>query len=306
MFNNQSNPIDQNLYNEVISKHMSNNFGSSKVLLDSGDPIETIEAIKLLGKLDGQTTNPSLVAKSSRVVDYVNNGNKFSEAELIDVYKEIIKEISVLIPDGSVSIEVYADKESTAKDLLKQAEIMYTWIPNAHIKFPTIKAGLVAAETFVKSGGRVNMTLVFNQRQAQAVHLATTSLASSGDVFISPFIGRLDDLGLNGLDAVFNIQKYFAQVGSKVQVLAASIRHKDHIKACIDNKVDILTLPLTAIKEWVETESDFTYSPNPNLEHIPYLDLEHQETWEKVDIYHELTSKGLDKFASDWTSLLKS
>jgi transaldolase len=224
----------------------------------------------------------------------------------MDAYKEIIKEIAELIPSGSVSIEVYADQSTTTKSLLEQAETMYTWIPNAHIKFPSTRSGLEASEAFVNAGGRVNMTLVFNQRQAQAVHLATENLQNSGDVFISPFIGRLDDLNLNGLDAVTNIQKYYSQIGSKVQVLAASIRHKDHIKACIDGRVDILTLPLTAISEWVQAPTDFEYTPNPSLEHIPYLELEAETDWHKVDIYHQLTDKGLDKFASDWNGLLKT
>src|SRR3989344_2946519 len=87
----------------------------TKIFLDSGDPAETREAIKLLGFLDGQTTNPSLVAKNPETA-----GKKFTKPEIFDFYKKVVTEVSGLIPDGSVSIEVYADMDTTADQMLEQ------------------------------------------------------------------------------------------------------------------------------------------------------------------------------------------
>ena len=143
------------------------------VFLDSGNPEETRKAKQLLGKLDGQTTNPSLVVKNPDVAKYLTDGKKLTEPELLNIYKRIIKEIEQEIPDGHISIEVNANWDSTVEDLLQQAEDMGTWTKNGNIKFPTTNAGVEAAHEFVKSGGRVNMTLVFDQIQAAAVYSAT-------------------------------------------------------------------------------------------------------------------------------------
>src|SRR3990167_3042266 len=100
----------------------------TKIFLDSGDPAETREAIKLLGFLDGQTTNPSLIAKNPQTT-----GKKFSKQEILDFYKKVVQEISGLIPDGSVSIEVYADGQTSSDEMLSQGREFFQWIPNAHI-----------------------------------------------------------------------------------------------------------------------------------------------------------------------------
>src|SRR6185369_13659357 len=100
----------------------------TKIFLDSGDPAETKEALALLGFLDGQTTNPSLIAKNPATV-----GKKFSKTEIFDFYKTVVGEISALIPNGSVSIEVYADANTSSDEMLAQAREFFTWIPNAHI-----------------------------------------------------------------------------------------------------------------------------------------------------------------------------
>jgi len=133
----------------------------SKVFLDGGDPKETKEILALLGFLDGQTTNPTLIAKSPEAQRRISEGKKFTHKETMDFYRGVVTELSQLLPKGSISIEVYADIKTTAEDMLKQAREMWRWIPNAHIKFPTTHLGLVAAEQLIDEGGRVNMTLVF-------------------------------------------------------------------------------------------------------------------------------------------------
>src|SRR3989344_5384486 len=145
----------------------------SKIFIDGGDPKETEEIKNLLGFLDGQTTNPTLVSKNPEAAKKLEKGEKFLKQELLEFYKEIVQKVSSLIPDGSISIEVYADKETKAEEMLNQGKEMFTWIPNAHIKFPTIKEGLIAAERAVKEGMRINMTLCFSQEQAAAVYAAT-------------------------------------------------------------------------------------------------------------------------------------
>src|SRR3989344_8554372 len=159
----------------------------TKIFLDSGDPAETREAIKLLGFLDGQTTNPSLVAKNPETA-----GKKFTKPEIFDFYKKVVTEVSGLIPDGSVSIEVYADMDTTADQMLEQGRDFYKWIPNAHIKYPTTSEGIIAAERSVKEQMRVNMTLVFSQGQAAAGH-APTREAKIGQGVFSPFFGPAGD-----------------------------------------------------------------------------------------------------------------
>ena len=136
----------------------------TKIFLDSGDPRETREALSILGFLDGQTTNPSLIAKNPNAA-----GKKFAAAEVLNFYRGVVQEVSSLIPQGSVSIEVYADAATPAEEMLDQATQFFKWIPNAHIKFPTTAEGLKAAELAVADGMRVNMTLVFSQQQAAAV-----------------------------------------------------------------------------------------------------------------------------------------
>ena len=111
----------------------------TKIFLDSGDPQETREALSVLGFLDGQTTNPSLIAKNPNAI-----GKKFSAAEVLNFYENVVKEVSSLIPQGSVSVEVYADKDTSSEEMLDQAKEFYGWIPNAHIKYPTITEGLKA------------------------------------------------------------------------------------------------------------------------------------------------------------------
>ncbi len=268
----------------------------SKIFLDSGNPEETKETIKLLDDLDGQTTNPSLVAKN-----FV--GRKMYEIELLAFYKKIITEISALIPNGSVSIEVYADEKTSVEEMVSQGKMMNFWIPNAHIKLPITTNGLAAAEKLVKEGIRLNMTLCFSQEQAAAVHSATKG-AKKGDVFVSPFIGRLDDQGENGMDLIKNIFEMYKTNDSHVEILTASVRSVSHLTRAINIGSDIITCPLKIIKEWREADPMQELKLENNLRPIEYKKLDLNQAWQNFDIQHELTNAGLAKFASDWKSVL--
>ena len=166
----------------------------ARIFLDGGDPNDTRAVIAQLGFLDGQTTNPTLIAKNPEVRARLEHGERFQREELLAFYRGVVADIAALIPDGSVSIEVYADRNTAAEEMLAQAREMFAWIPNAHIKFPITAAGLTAAAQAIAEGMRVNMTLCFTQAQAAAVHAATRG-AAPGAVFVSPFVGRLDDRG---------------------------------------------------------------------------------------------------------------
>ena len=221
----------------------------TRIFLDSGDPQETKEVIKLLGFLDGQTTNPTLISKNPKAKEKLVKGEKFTKEEILSFYKEIVTEISGLIPNGSVSVEVYSDKNTTAKQMLKQGREMFSWIPNAHIKFPTTHEGLSAAEQAVNEGMRVNMTLCFSQEQAAAIYSSTKG-AKKGEVFVSPFIGRLDDRGENGMDLIKNIIEMHKVSNHHVKVLSASVRNLDQFLYAINLKSDIITAPFKVLKEW--------------------------------------------------------
>ncbi|HVA96977.1 MAG TPA: transaldolase family protein [Candidatus Acidoferrales bacterium] len=284
----------------------------TKILLDSGDPKETRELLSILGFLDGQTTNPSLIAKNPQAQERLANGKKFSKEEVMSFYKDVVSEISAMIPDGSVSIEVDANAQSDADELFAQGKDMYTWIPNAHIKYPTTAAGLEAAERAIQEGIRVNMTLVFSQEQAAAVYAAThktqsQSLSGLKNVFVSPFIGRLDDRGENGMDLIRNLMQMYQDSDHHVAVLAASIRTYEHLMACFAYGTDMVTAPLKIYIEWAEKgmpvpDTQFEYKSD-NLTPIMYTSLDLSKDWSTFDISHQLTDKGLQKFSEDWNNL---
>ena len=269
----------------------------TKIFLDSANPQDTQTALKLLGFLDGQTTNPSLIVK------VLGENVKVSELEMLEFYKTNVQKIAELIPQGSISIEVYADETTSSEDIYNQAITLKQWIPNAHIKFPTIPNALLAAERFLNEGGRVNFTLVFNQSQALAIHLLANSCkVSRGQVFVSPFVGRLDDIGQNGVDLLKNIQQMYQELNSPVEILGASIRNLNHLQYCLNINLDIVTLPLAIIQHWVEQPST-NYEPQV-LTSIPYENLDYSLSWREINIEHPLTTKGLLKFAADWKSCL--
>ncbi len=280
---------------------------TSKIFIDGGDPIETAEAKKLLGYIDGQTTNPTLIAKNPQALARLAKGEKFDTKEVYDFYKKVVSEISPIV-DYSVSIETYSDKNTAAAEMFSQGKEMYNWIPNAWIKFPTTTEGLKAASKAVKAGMRVNMTLVFSQEQAAAVYVATKE-APKGNVFISPFVGRLDDCGEDGMSLVANILKMYETGDGHVLTLAASIRSLAHLLYSLKLKSPIITLPFKIFKEWADTgfqvpEENFTYAPSDLID-IPYKDLDLSKPWTSFDIKHELTDIGIEKFSADWNALDK-
>src|SRR5215813_3727189 len=199
----------------------------SKILVDGGDPQDTTRVRQLLGFVDGQTTNPSLIAKNPEVMQLVESGHRLTESEEAAEYRKIVQTISPLVGDAGVSIEVFADLNTTTDEMLKQGREMNSWIPNAYIKYPCIAEGLKAAQRSVAEGIRVNMTLCFSQQQAAAVYAATKG--SRSPVYVSPFVGRLDDIGQNGVDVVRNIKRMCAKRDGHVLVLAASIRSLQHL-----------------------------------------------------------------------------
>ena len=108
----------------------------TKILVDGGDPEDTSRVKKLLGFVDGQTTNPSLIAKNPDIQRRIASGHTLSPQEEKDEYRKIVQAISPLVGDAGVSIEVFSDIDTTAEDMLAQGEEMFSWIPNAYIKYP--------------------------------------------------------------------------------------------------------------------------------------------------------------------------
>ena len=292
---------------------------TTKIFLDSGDPEETKDMLERLGGLDGQTTNPSLVAQNPELKSRIDEEGAVTNNELMSFYKQVVQEISGLLPGGSVSIEVYADHTSTTQHLLEQANDMWGWIENAHIKLPIIEPGLEAAAQLIVDGKRVNMTLNFTQEQAAAVY-ATTNGAKKGDVFVSPFEGRLHDCGRDGMDLITNEMQMFQKQGAgHVEVLMASVRDMKHFIYGLYAGVDIITAPYDVLREWADAGTPLPgydideeevargneYLHGGEATAIPYQELDIAADWRSFDIHHKKTDDGLEKFAADWNELLR-
>lgn len=279
----------------------------TKIFLDSSDPKETEEALEILGFLDGQTTNPTLFSKKPDIAQRIERGEKLPEKEVLELYKKTAKEIARLIPHGSISLEVYADEKTKAKEIVERAKEIFSWIENAHVKIPIIVEGLKAAEKLLKEGIRLNFTLCFSQEQAAAV-FSLTKGSKENQVFVSPFVGRLDDQGENGMDLIKNIIKMFEKTDKHLKVLVASVRKLEHLLYAIYLGADIVTCPLRVLKEWKEKDfllpgEDFKYQ-SENLKPIPYREIDLDLPWKKFDISHPLTEIGLRSFAKDWKKLV--
>jgi transaldolase len=281
----------------------------SKIYIDGGDPNETRQADAMLKKagyhgLDGQTTNPSLIAKNFASK---RPGVKVSKDEAFAEYKRIVKEMSTIIPQGKISIQVIGDPTTmTADEMVLQAQERLTWIPNAIIKMPCTQKGLTAVETFC-SEGPVNVTLNFSQEQAAAVYAATRT--HSSDVFVSPFVGRLDDKGQDGMDVVANILSMYKASDMHVQVISASVRNMKHLMYTFYLKCDVVTIPFKIFSEWATTgfkvpDMDYIYDV-PGLSEIPYRELSLDKPWQEFDIHHDLTDAGVVKFWEDWKGIVE-
>jgi transaldolase len=283
-----------------------------KILVDGGDPDETLRVKELIGFVDGQTTNPSLIAKNPEIRERIALGHTLSPQEEKDEYRKIVQAISPLVGDAGVSIEVFADMDTKAEEMFAQGEEMFSWIPNAYIKYPCTREGLRAAEISVRRQIRVNMTLCFSQEQAAAVYAATRG--SGEPVYVSPFVGRLDDRGENGIDLVKNIKKMYEDGDGHVYVLAASIRHVDHLLASFATGAELATVPAKVLVEWATKDfpmpdKDFSYkavdASGKPLKAIPYKALDLKRPWQSFDIAHELTTVGIQKFVADYRSTLR-
>lgn len=179
-----------------------------------------------LGILDGVTTNPSLMAKEGI------SGND----NIINHYKDICS-----IVDGPVSAEVI----STDFDaIVSEGLILKDLHPNIIVKVPMIKEGLKAIKYFSDHGIKTNCTLVFSVAQALLA-------AKAGATYVSPFIGRLDDIGTDGLNLISEIRDVYDNYSFETQILAASIRHTMHIVDCAKIGVDVMTGPLKAIESLI-------------------------------------------------------
>jgi transaldolase len=284
----------------------------AKILVDGGDPEETVRVKRLVGYVDGQTTNPTLISKNPEVQTLVSSGHKLSSREELEEYKNIVQSISPLVGDAGVSIEVYADFDTTAEEMLAQGREMFSWIPNAYVKYPCTHEGLRAAQMSVREAMRVNMTLCFSQEQAAAVYAATKG--SKAPVYVSPFVGRLDDRGENGIDLVKNIKAMYEAGDGHVHVLAASIRSIKHLLGAFALKAELVTAPGKIWEEWAASsfplpEADFVYQGADRagvpLKPISYKSIDLNRAWESFDIQHELTTKGIRQFVADYKSTLK-
>src|ERR1035437_4177406 len=258
----------------------------TRILVDGGDPEETRRMKSLIGFVDGQTTNPSLIARNPEVRQRIASGQRFSVEEQQREYKKIVQQISPLVGDGGVSIEVFADLNSTSEQLLAQGQDMFSWIPNAYIKYPCTHEGLRAAQLSVTQGIRVNITLWFSQDQAAGVYAATKT--TQAPAYVAPFIGRLDDRGENGMDLIENIQRMYQAGDGHVHVLAASIRSVEQLLACFALGVELVTVPTKVLEEWAAKgfpvpDQNFLFkgvdAAGKALKPIPYRDINLTQPW---------------------------
>lgn len=192
-----------------------------KFFIDTAN-LEQIKEAQDLGVLDGVTTNPSLMAKEGIS----------GEENIINHYKKICE-----IVDGDVSAEVIS---TDFEGMIKEGEILAALHPQIVVKVPIIKDGIKAIKYFTGKGIRTNCTLVFSIGQALLA-------AKAGATYVSPFIGRLDDISTDGVELIAQIVEMYNYYGFETEVLAASIRHTMHIVQCMDAGADVATCPLSAI-----------------------------------------------------------
>jgi len=205
--------------------------------------VEEIREINDWGILSGVTTNPSLIAKEGR--DFV----------------EVIKEITSIV-DGPISAEVVSME---AAGMMKEAEELAAIHPNIVIKIPMTPEGLKATKACAQKGIKTNVTLVFSANQALMAALA-------GATYVSPFVGRLDDTGHDGIELVGDIVEIFDLHALDTQVISASIRHPQHVLASARVGAHIATVPYKVLKQMVK---------------------------------HPLTGSGIEKFLADWEKVPK-
>ena len=192
-----------------------------KFFIDTAN-LEQIKEAQDLGILDGVTTNPSLMAKEGIT----------GKENILKHYKDICK-----IVDGDVSAEVIA---TDFTNMVKEGEDLASLNDQIVVKLPMIKDGVKAAKYFSNKGIKTNVTLVFSSGQALLA-------AKAGATYVSPFLGRLDDISTDGLNLISEIRDIYDNYGFETEILAASIRHTMHIIDCAKIGADVITSPLSSI-----------------------------------------------------------
>ncbi|GEA14341.1 putative transaldolase [Moorella sp. E308F] len=208
-----------------------------RIFIDSAN-IEEIKAASDLGIISGVTTNPSLIAREGRN------------------FRQVVEEIAAIV-DGPISAEVISTE---AEAMIAEAQELAAISPNIVIKIPMIAEGLKAVKKLAAQGIKTNVTLVFSANQALLAALA-------GATYVSPFVGRLDDINHDGMQVIADIVPIYAQYGLETQIIAASIRHPLHVLQAARLGADIATVPYKVIMQMVK---------------------------------HPLTDAGLAKFLADW------
>ena len=193
-----------------------------KFFIDTANLNDIAEA-QALGVLDGVTTNPSLMAKEGIV----------GEQNILNHYKKICD-----IVEGDVSAEVIS---TDFQGMVKEGEALAALHPQIVVKLPIIADGIKACKYFSDKGIRTNVTLVFSAGQALLA-------AKAGATYVSPFLGRLDDVSTDGLNLIAEIRQIYDNYGFETQILAASIRHTMHVIDCAKIGSDVMTGPLSSIK----------------------------------------------------------
>jgi transaldolase len=209
-----------------------------QIFLDTAN-IDQIKQAARLGVISGVTTNPTLMSKEGKAD-----------------YQAVVKEICSIIP-GPISVEVLVEG---VKPMIKQARLISSWAPNIVIKIPATTEGLEVTSVLAKENIKVNFTLCFSLNQALLGALA-------GAAYVSPFVGRLDDVGHNGMEVVKDIVDVFQHYHLPTQVIAASIRHPQHCVAAAKAGAHIATVPYDVLMQM---------------------------------IHHPLTDVGVAGFLSDW------
>lgn len=303
-------------------------------ILDSGDPDEFLEIRDLAKKhgkeLWGATTNPTLIAKKlAGLSTSLRVNKKVTQQEAFGLQKEIALEITSIVP-GAVSVEVYADEKTPATSMAKQGREIASWHQNIVVKLPTTIEGFKARSILRKEKIPVNNTLVFSTQQIFAICLHEQIIEKTyGPIenqwpsFISPFVGRLDDQGQDGMQLVEQGMEIKKQFSKMLWMLTASVRRIEHLKRGSAKTTELITAPANVYREWFTTKNNeleiMNYEYAKELAPIPYwdppqdlLEIQTEEAFmdavktHKLDIRHPLTDKGINRFVQDWETIITS
>ena len=211
-----------------------------KFFIDTAN-VEEIKEVASWGIIDGVTTNPSLIAKEGRV------------------FKDVIKEITDIV-DGPISAEVVS---LNADEMVEEALELVPINKNIVIKLPMTKEGLKACKKLTEKGIKTNVTLIFSASQALMA-------AKAGATYVSPFLGRLDDISSDGIILIEDIVTIFENYGIETEIICASVRHPIHLINCAKVGADVATVPYKVFEQMLK---------------------------------HPLTDIGIEKFLSDWNPL---